>query len=106
MDELEPVVETWNPCALNLLFEAAADAAAPPLAPAAMAEETLGGGEADAGEPALAGEMVTYDPKQLAADSIMPGCAQKDVKTWEPKAHRPTHKASHSCYGMPSAPSR
>lgn len=32
------------------------------------------------------------DPKQVAANSIEPGCAQYTISSWMPKSEKPTHK--------------
>ena len=73
------------------------------LSAAAGAQEVHAGAEAEphgsppvaAGgpEPQAGGLMVELDPKQVAANSIMPGASQHVVKDWVPKKNK----------GMPSS---
>ena len=75
---------------LNVLFAAAG------------AQEVRAGAEAEpqgsppvaAGgpEPQAGGLMVELDPKQVAANSIMPGASQHVVKDWVPKKNKPEKK--------------
>ena len=69
----------WQP-ALDELTLLAETAATPPLALQAAAVQLVG-------SPG----QVEADPRQVAADSIQPGCSQHVLSQWQPKAAKP-HK--------------